>query len=234
MDKIILSLDNITGSEIISILDSLSKLTANHIPLWGVKIKPSTMNTMTCPVLKNIKSVYDLNLMVDAKLHDTHQTMEDQIEHYLSIGADLITVHLVAQYKPKNKFLLAHIAGVTVLTTFNNSMCKKVYKSKVQECVYSLAMDAKNMGYKHIICSARDLKLIKDIPVSKICPGIRPSWYNRIDDNQKRAATPKQAISEGADFLIIGRPLLQFKKDTKKDTKKLLEALYRCIADECI
>ena len=52
-----------------------------------------------------------------------------------------------------------------------------------------------------------DLESIQTLNIKKICPGIRPSWY-REDDDQHRTATPAAAIRQGADLLVIGRPLL--------------------------
>jgi orotidine-5'-phosphate decarboxylase len=51
------------------------------------------------------------------------------------------------------------------------------------------------------------LESIQALDIKKICPGIRPSWY-REDDDQQRTATPADAIRQGADLLVIGRPLL--------------------------
>jgi orotidine-5'-phosphate decarboxylase len=60
------------------------------------------------------------------------------------------------------------------------------------------------------VCSPLELSQIRSVAIKKICPGVRPAWYQGQDD-QHRAATPAEAIANGADFLVIGRPLLNAK-----------------------
>ena len=70
-----------------------------------------------------------------------------------------------------------------------------------------MAQDAR-LHCEYLVCSAQDLKLIHALDIKKICPGIRPRWYLQ-DDDQERTATPAEAIKNGADLLVIGRPLLK-------------------------
>lgn len=225
MNRLMLSLDNLTPDEILEILKGISTITSSHFPLWGVKLKPTTL--MACNDLTHIiKHYYGLKFMVDAKLHDTPQAMEDQLHEYVMFGADLVTVHLTAHYVPEDKSLLNNIVGVTVMTTLNDKDCINIYAENVKDSVAKLVLYAQDNGYKNIVCSANDIKDIKNVPIRKICPGIRPSWYLTKDD-QKRTATPKKAIENGADILVIGRPILQF----KNDPAKMLEAIYMTISE---
>lgn len=205
MNRIIVSLDNISTKNIYSFLSFLS---IRKLPLWGVKIKPTILVEMSniSTILKNI----NLKLMVDAKLYDTKTAMEDSLDYYINnVGADIVTVHMSSCFEPFKPKMLHHIAGVTVLTTFSDSECMNIYKS----CVYRQVRDFKELaeylGYKYIICSANDLNNLEMANIKPICPGIRPVWYKKGDD-QVRIATPKEAINNGAELLIIGRPFTQY------------------------
>ena len=70
-----------------------------------------------------------------------------------------------------------------------------------------MAQDALSY-YEYLVCSAQDLEPIRAVGIKKICPGIRPRWYLR-DDDQARTATPAEAVKNGADLLVIGRPILK-------------------------
>ena len=78
----------------------------------------------------------------------------------------------------------------------------------VNDTVKQLAKRCYDWGYGYLVCSPQDLDLISDIKIKKICPGVRPEWYTTSDD-QKRTMTPSEAISKGADYLVIGRPILE-------------------------
>ncbi|HIC84747.1 MAG TPA: orotidine-5'-phosphate decarboxylase, partial [Desulfobacterales bacterium] len=69
---------------------------------------------------------------------------------------------------------------------------------------------AREAGAHGIVCSGRELRLIRanlDPRLMTIVPGIRPRWGSIEADDQKRIATPKDAITAGADYLVIGRPI---------------------------
>ena len=102
------------------------------------------------------------------------------------------------------------IAAVTVLTSFSEDEYRRVHccGRTIAEQVCYLANDAKQAGCEYIVCSAHELKVLRDIPIKKIVPGIRPEWHQKTDD-QKRVMTPKQAMDEGATYLVIGRPIVE-------------------------
>ena len=231
MSRLILSLDNLTTDQILYLLKEMSTLTDCNFPLWGMKVKPTTLIQVK-DLAAIITEYYGLKLMVDAKLYDTPQAMEDQLHEYVELRADLVTVHMSAQFTPEDKTLLNNLVGVTVLTTFDDSDCQEVYDCTVDDCVDNFATDAIRWNYKNIVCSAKDLKILKGVenvfgtPLSKICPGIRPAWYS-VKDDQKRRMTPGAAIRAGADLLVIGRPFLQF----IDDPEKMLQAIYKTIEE---
>ncbi len=91
--------------------------------------------------------------------------------------------------------------------------------------VLHLASISHQSGIEGVVCSPLETHLVKTFfPALKtITPGIRPSWYNSKDD-QSRTLTPKEAIQNGADYLVIGRPITQ-NQNPKEAIKKTLEEL---------
>jgi len=90
-----------------------------------------------------------------------------------------------------------------------------------------LSLLAEQYNYGYLVCSAQDLvanHYLKARQFKRICPGIRPAWSMSPDD-QKRTATPKEAINSGADLLVMGRPLKIGVQDASID--EIIEAVER-------
>lgn len=204
--SIIFSLDNVKGKQIEKFIQKYPNISS----LYGFKIKPQYLITEE---IKYIKEA-GFKLMVDHKLYDTPNVMEDQLKWYREYCIDLVTVHISSNFKPKDNSLYNMIVGVTILTTFSNEDCIDIYKRWVREAVPEFANKAKQLGYRNIVCSANDISNIKT-DIRKFCPGIRPVWYKTQDD-QKRKTTPKDALDKGASFIIIGRPFTQYINDPEK------------------
>jgi orotidine-5'-phosphate decarboxylase len=147
-------------------------------------------------------------VMLDFKLYDIPSAMTESLTLHLTAGADITTVHCTSGYNPVDHGLKRdHIAGVTILTSMGREDFRRYYRGESpQRMVAQMAAEAVSR-YAYLVCSATDLESIQTLDIKKICPGIRPSWY-RGDDDQQRTATPAAAIRQGADLLVIGRPLL--------------------------
>ena len=109
-----------------------------------------------------------------------------------------------------------HIVGVTVLTS---------QKSTVTESkVLNLAKLAKKSGVDGIVCSYKEIAAVRK-KIGKrfiiVVPGIRPKGSSRGD--QKRVATPKKAIEAGADFIVVGRPIVKARNSLKAAEEILQE-----------
>lgn len=165
-----------------------------------------------------IKAVQDRNVQVflDMKLHDIPNTVAKAVasaaEHnvqYLTIhtmgGAAMMKAATVAASKCKHP---PKILGVTILTSVDQETLNKDLKieGSLTDQVKHLAKLAANCGLDGIVCSAADLSEVKPV-LSKdfeiITPGIRPAGLEAED--QKRIATPKEAIDRGATLLVLGR-----------------------------
>ena len=163
------------------------------------------------------------DFFLDVKLHDIPNTVEKASYNVIKNGANFFNVHATGgiemmkaakkgalkaaeKYSRKKPLVLA----VTVLTSINQeTLSNELSNSKnVEDFVIQLAKNAKSAGLDGVVASARELKAIKkelggDFIV--LTPGIRPSWSAK--DDQARIATPKSAIEDGADFIVLGRAI---------------------------
>jgi orotidine-5'-phosphate decarboxylase len=125
-----------------------------------------------------------------------------------------------SEYKDKPTKLIA----VTVLTSLDNNDIEEIgYKDNSEDLVLRLASLAKDSGLDGVVCSAKEISLIKS-KLGKnfilVVPGIRLEKDNKND--QKRVMSPKKAINAGADLLVIGRPITD-SKDPLKTIDNILE-----------
>jgi len=203
-NKIILPLDNLTWKETIPIL----KKTTGSV--WGYKVRRIIFEE-GISVLKEIKQYG--NIMVDFKFYDIPSAIEEAVDLFINNGVDIITTHMSADYEPK-KHQFKYLAGVTILTSMKIDSFVKYYNLQnivpnlyIPSMVKKMAENAELFNYKYIVCSGKELIDVYKFSVKKICPGIRPLWYQEKDD-QIRTVTPEEAIGLGSDLLVIGRPLL--------------------------
>ena len=123
------------------------------------------------------------------------------------------------------------IVGVTILTSMEENTLKEELKTdlSIEEMVKHLALLAKKAGLDGVVCSPKEIELIKKACGKEflcITPGIRPEYA--YSDDQKRILTPKQAVKKGANFLVIGRPIIQSEKYGMKRVeavKKIMEEI---------
>lgn len=197
MNRIILSLDNLVPRKVLDIAELLSPYVAgfkfNDLLIESIDIIYATKWV-------NTKCL----IMADPKLYDIPNTMSNSYRKYLEAGADIVTVHASASWDAQDEYK-DNLCGVTVLTSFTDN---DLLFSNINDTVKQLAKRCYDWGYGYLVCSPQDLDLISDIKIKKICPGVRPEWYTTSDD-QKRTMTPSEAISKGADYLVIGRPILE-------------------------
>ncbi len=183
------------------------------------------------------------NFFLDVKLHDIPNTVEKASYNVVKNGANFFNVHATGgidmmraakkgaleaceKYNKKPPIILA----VTMLTSISQEVLKNelLNDNDVQSLVIQLAKNAKEAGLNGVVASAKELKAIKnelgdDFIV--LTPGIRPSWS--LADDQKRIATPKSAINDGADYIVLGRAV------TKAQNKiEAIEKIYQEINEE--
>jgi orotidine-5'-phosphate decarboxylase len=198
--KIILPLDNVSWEEAGNIMQQTRGL------VWGYKIRRSILER-GLGVIKEIKAFG--NVMLDFKLYDIPSAMTESLRMHIDAGADITTVHCTSGYDPAAEGLSGeNIAGVTILTSMSENDFSRHYRGDdISNMVEHMARAAA-ARYSYLVCSPRELERIRSLDTKKICPGIRPRWYLQEDD-QTRTATPAGAVKNGADLLVIGRPILR-------------------------
>lgn len=154
-------------------------------------------------------------VFVDLKLHDIGNTVASGVESLARLGATFLTVHAYPQTMKAavaaRKGSGLKILAVTVLTSYNDSDAQEAgYRLGVSELVALRARQAQAIGVDGIVCSAEEaanLRRILDPNIALVTPGIRPAGSAAGD--QKRVMTPTRAIAAGADYLVVGRPVIE-------------------------
>ena len=171
-------------------------------------------------------------IFLDLKLHDIPNTTKKGIEAINKLKPLLTTIHISGGDEMMKASLInrkhTKILGVSILTSLDNTQTKKYYnEKKIENLVKKFVKQAKKNKLDGVICSPKEIKYIRK-EVGKnfliITPGIRINNSNKIKDDQKRVLTPAEAISLGANFLVIGRPILQSKNplDTIREINKTI------------
>lgn len=197
--RIILPLDNTAWDDACRIMQR----TRGRV--WGYKLRRSILEG-GLGVVAEARAFG--KVMLDFKLYDIPSAMTESLALHIEAGADISTVHCTAGYDPSAAGLSAdHIAGVTILTSTAETEFRRYYRGqRISDMVVQMAREAQGR-YEYLVCSPKELQQIAAVPIKKICPGVRPGWYAAGDD-QTRVATPADAIRDGADLLVIGRPIL--------------------------
>jgi len=153
------------------------------------------------------------HVFLDMKLHDIANTVQKGVESAAKTGVTFLTVHA---YPQTMKAAVAardgsglKILAVTVLTSYDDlDLAEAGYASNVETLVARRAQQAQDIGVDGLVCSpeeASPLRLVVGNDLVFVTPGVRPVGSDPGD--QKRVATPAQAITAGADYLVVGRPI---------------------------
>src|ERR1700678_3596070 len=151
----------------------------------------------------------------DLKLHDSGNTVARGVEGVASLGATFLTVHAYPQTMKAAAEARAgsdlKILAVTVLTSYDDGDLQAAgYRLGVSDLVEARARQAEALGIDGLVSSpeeASNLRRIVGHRMQLVTPGIRPAGAATGD--QKRIMTPARAIAAGADYLVVGRPVLE-------------------------
>jgi len=154
-------------------------------------------------------------VFLDLKLHDIGNTVAKGVESVAKLGATFLTVHAYPQTMhaavDARKGSGLRILAVTVLTSYDDAdLAAAGYDFTVSELVAERAAQARDIGVDGLVCSAEEaanLRTMVGEGMVLVTPGIRPADTEKGD--QKRVMTPSAAIAAGADYLVVGRPILQ-------------------------
>jgi orotidine-5'-phosphate decarboxylase len=178
-------------------------------------------------------------VFLDLKFHDIPNTVAGAVESAARLGVSILNVHTLggsemmraAAHAVGDRGLLwitrPAVLGVTVLTSMDKSDLSDVgITSDLRSEVVRLAALAQDSGLDGIVASPHEIRLIRECITAErfiiLTPGIRPALSARGD--QKRIATPADAIRDGADFLVVGRPITE-SSDPRAAAERILEEI---------
>src|ERR1700712_2952644 len=165
---------------------------------------------LTQQLAKSGKKVF-----VDLKLHDIGNTVARGVESVARLGATFLTVHaypqtMKAAVEARAGSSLKILAGTGLTSYDDGDLHAAGYRLGVSDMVEARAQQAQVLGIDGLVCSpeeAASLRKIVGHQMVLITPGIRPA--GSASGDQKRIMTPARAIAAGADYLVVGRPVLE-------------------------
>ena len=149
-------------------------------------------------------------IFLDLKLHDIPNTVNKAVKEISRFNVSMTTIHLqggIEMIAAANEAKAnIKILGVSLLTSLDGSDTKMLYSNDFDKQFNNLIAVAKNSEVDGVVCSSKELLMLSDSPLLKVVPGIRNQ--NLLDD-QKRTMTSSEAYKNGADYIVVGRPITQ-------------------------
>lgn len=195
--KLIVALDVENRDRAAALVDHL----AGHVDVFKIGLQ---LFTREGPAIVQLLAARQQQCFLDLKFHDIPNTVAKAVESASALKVAMLTLHtaggedmLRAAAKVAGHPLLL---GVTVLTSVAGNVTDEVVRR---------AKLAAECGLEGVVASAHEIQPIRDAVGAKLAlviPGIRPAWAGA--DDQKRMMTPRDAVSAGADYLVVGRPII--------------------------
>ena len=205
---IIVAVDETKLGNFQSVVDSLDS------DLCMIKIGSVSFNALGHQAI-SYASNKGFKIFLDLKLHDIPNTVKKSIKGLVSLPIDMMTIHTsggLEMMKAAKKAVDGtdiKIFGVTALTSLSDEDTSLIFKRTAAEQVNTMLDLAEQAGIDGVVCSPHELSLVtKRESLLSITPGIRLKDSN---DDQNRVMTPKNALKQGANFLVIGRPITEAK-----------------------
>ena len=232
-------MNNITQSPVVVALDNMSmeaSLTlADQLDPTLCRLKVGKELFTRCgPSIVQALHQRDFDVFLDLKFHDIPNTTAQAVLAAADLGIWMVNVHasagLEAMSLSKQRLLDngfdTLLIAVTVLTSMNDEALRQTGVAvSLNEQVSQLASLTKQAGLDGVVCSAQEAKVLKALcgqDFKLVTPGIRLPEDNA--DDQKRICTPAQALSDGSDYLVIGRSITQAANPAAK-LQKILQSI---------
>ena len=194
----------------------------------------SQLFTADGPIIIEKLNELGFDIFLDLKFHDIPNTVKKAVEEVIKMGVWMLNVHslggkemLRAAYEVVEKASIKPLlVGVTVLTSLNDKALKEVGLGlNTEDQVLLLAELCQAEGLNGVVCSANELSILRkylDKDFLLVTPGIRSRELEK--DDQKRISTASEAISNGADYIVIGREISN-EIDPSKKIRQILETV---------
>ena len=237
-DCLIIALDTSSEKEAIKLIESLK----DYVSYFKVGLE---LFTSVGPRIIQIIKDNGNNIFFDGKFLDIPNTVSKAVSNMVYHRVDMLNIHMSGGTKmiqeAKNSLIETaqkynlqppKLLGVSVLTSITNDVLQNDLKIQTQlnEYVVHLANLALKNNLDGIICSPHEAKLVNKIRTGKnfliVTPGVRPMSAKTHD--QERFTTPKEAIANGANHIVVGRPITEA-KNPKDAVKKILDEIEEAI-----
>lgn len=186
--------------------------------------------------LNELKAAGEFSLFLDLKLHDIPNTVAAAVSSVVDLSPRFLTVHAsggAAMTRAASEAATEiSITAVTVLTSLSDEDLVEIgFSQESKKTAIRLANLAAKNGARSIVCSpfeASEIRKSVGEGIEIITPGVRPSGTELGD--QKRVMTPQQALSAGANYIVVGRPITDLAKvslqEMKSGAAKILDSLH--------
>ena len=231
-DRILVALDVDSAEKALALAEELKDY------VGGYKIGKELFTSAGPELVKSIAS--HSKVFLDLKYHDIPNTVAGAAKAAAKLGVAMFNIHAsgglemmkaaadaAKQAAEESGITKPLVLAVTVLTSINQEILNNELniEADVAKQVVHLALLAKKAGCDGVIASAKETKMIKDAcgnDFAVVTPGIRPLWAASGD--QKRVVTPKDALADGSDYLVIGRAITG-QPDKIEAAKKILDEI---------
>jgi orotidine-5'-phosphate decarboxylase len=206
-ERLIVALDFPTGAEALRMVEEL----VDEIDMFKIGLQ---LYSAAGPKIALAVSETGAKIFLDLKFYDIPNTVAGAVAAAATLGVQMLTVHLsggraMLEAAVASKTPTLSLLGVTVLTSADETTLRETgVNARVGEQVQRLADLGAVIGIDGVIASPHEIKTLRERFGEKlkiVVPGVRPSWAAPGD--QKRFATPREAVLDGADYLVIGRPI---------------------------
>jgi len=207
-ERLIIALDVPTQTEALKLVRELSP----QVGFFKIGLQ---LYTAGGPEIVRAILATGAKVFLDLKLHDIPNTVGKAVESAGRLGVQMLTIHLSGGEEMIRAAIDGQqhnmsILGVTVLTSASEQTLRETGVSgKISNHVLRLAKLGVTTGIDGVVASPHEIQMLRaefGDQMKIVVPGIRPTWSEAGD--QKRVMTPREAFQNGADYLVIGRPII--------------------------
>ena len=227
-ERLIVPLDVMTLKEANELLDKLGPV------VKFFKIGCALFTSAGPQAVEEVKR-RGFKVFLDLKYFDIPSVVAKAVETLIKLDVDIFTIHALGGFELMESVVkvLWHeqkkpiVLGVTILTSINEAFLRDVLGTSevtIDEEVRRLAELARSAGVDGVVASAFEIERIKNAcgeDFIVLTPGIRPEGAEKFD--QKRVLTPKEAVKKGADYIVVGRPIINSDEPLKVAEKIIKE-----------
>lgn len=217
-DRLVLALDIDDRREALAIVAELKDLVGMF------KVGHQLFTAFGPDIVRQVRETGS-RVFLDLKYHDIPNTVAKAAAEAVKLGASLFNVHALggldmmkaaagaaAEAASREGLPLPTVLAVTVLTSMDDLSLRRELKinRSLRREVAHLARLAQRAGLHGVVASPQEIRMLRRSvrgPFVILTPGVRPAWA--AADDQKRIMTPGDAVAAGADYLVVGRPVLK-------------------------